>query len=73
MWVLFFSDMEVHLSNLKDSGQDVVFSGHSAPLIGVAIDPKDEYVVCIKRENLISHNMNSIFTWNVSISGVIIM
>lgn len=38
-------DMEVHVSNLKDSGQDIVLSGHSAPLIGVAIDPKDEYVV----------------------------
>ncbi|XP_034234395.1 WD repeat and HMG-box DNA-binding protein 1 [Thrips palmi] len=38
-------DMEIHLSNLKDSGQDVIFSGHTAPLIGVAIDPKDEYLV----------------------------
>lgn len=40
-----FRDKEIHISNLKDGGQDIILRGHDGPVIGVAVDPKDEYLV----------------------------
>ena len=37
--------MEIHISNLKDGGQDIILTGHTAPIIGVAVDHKEEYLV----------------------------
>jgi len=38
--------MEVRVADLKTSN-NVIFKGHSAPILGVAIDPKEKYIVSI--------------------------
>jgi WD40 repeat protein len=40
----YSSDMEIHISNICTS-KTTVLTGHKAPILGVALDPKDKYVV----------------------------
>lgn len=41
--------MEIHIFDLETSKAQVL-SGHSAPILGVSIDPKEKYVVRIFTE-----------------------
>lgn len=36
--------MEIHVSNIGTS-KTTILTGHRAPILGVALDPKDKYVV----------------------------
>jgi hypothetical protein len=36
--------MEIHISNIYTS-KTTILTGHKAPILGVALDPKDKYVV----------------------------
>jgi hypothetical protein len=36
--------MEIHISNICTS-KTTILTGHKAPILGVALDPKDKYVV----------------------------
>jgi hypothetical protein len=36
--------MEIHVSSIGTS-KTTVLTGHRAPILGVALDPKDKYVV----------------------------
>lgn len=38
------SDMEIHVNTIGAS-KTTVLTGHKAPILGVALDPKDKYVV----------------------------
>jgi len=37
------SDMEIHINTIGAS-KTTVLTGHKAPILGVALDPKDKYV-----------------------------
>jgi hypothetical protein len=43
--------MEIHVSNIGIS-KTVVLIGHKAPVLGVALDPKEKYVVSIYQGQL---------------------
>lgn len=43
--------MEIHVSNVGTS-KTTVLTGHKAPILGVALDPKDKYVVSIYQGQL---------------------
>jgi hypothetical protein len=45
LYVFYYSsDMEIHVSTIGSS-KTTVLTGHKASILGVALDPKDKYVV----------------------------
>ena len=53
MWYcLFFSDFTVKLVDV-DNCSHKTFQGHEAPILSVAIDPKEEFIVSSKSQILL--------------------
>jgi hypothetical protein len=56
--------MEIHVSNI-DTSKTTVLTGHKAPILGVALDPKDKYVV--SKEILYCHCFSTLL-WNMPLA-----
>jgi hypothetical protein len=41
-----FSDMRIQVTNIKTS-DTFELNGHQAPILGLSLDPKEEFIVCI--------------------------
>ena len=52
--LLVFSDFTVKLVEVETNSQ-VVFQGHDAPILGVALHPKEHLVVRIYTDNVVHY------------------
>lgn len=44
--------MRIHVTNINTS-DSIELEGHQAPILGLSLDPKEEFVVCITYYDLI--------------------
>lgn len=45
--LVFFSDFLVKMVEVADSSQQKTLRGHDAPVLSVALDPSDEFLVSV--------------------------